>query len=194
MMLTHENLRVAHVSTHLSMREACERVTKQRVGHVIGLAHEACIRLGIPNPRIGVAGLNPHAGESGMFGREEQDEIAPAVALAKSKGISVEGPLPSDTIFSKALGGWYDVVVAMYHDQGHIPLKVVGFRYNKQEGRWDSVSGVNITLGLPIIRTSVDHGTAFGHAGQGILNEISLVNAIEAASVMASKNMGHRIT
>ena len=122
-----------------------------------------------------------------MFGREELCEIAPAIIEAKAAGLIVDGPLPADSLFSKALGGWYDVVVAMYHDQGHIPLKVVGFRYNKKKARWDSVSGVNITLGLPIIRTSVDHGTAFGHAGQGVQNEISLVNAIETAAQMANK-------
>lgn len=187
MMLVHDNLRVVHVSTHLSLREACERVTKERVGHAIRLAHDACVRLNIAKPRIGVAGLNPHAGENGMFGREEICEIVPAVEEAKAAGLTVDGPLPADSLFSKALGGWYDVVVAMYHDQGHIPLKVVGFRYNQKDGRWDSVSGVNITLGLPIIRTSVDHGTAFGHAGQGIQNEISLVNAIEAAAQMAMR-------
>ena len=120
-----------------------------------------------------------------MFGREEIDEIIPAINIASEEGIIVEGPVPPDTVFSKAKGGWYDIVVTMYHDQGHIPLKVVGFVYNHEEQKWDAVAGVNITLGLPIIRTSVDHGTAFDQAGKGIANELSLINAIEYAIPMA---------
>ena len=185
MMLAHENLRVVHVSTHVSLREACDRVKKDRVLEVIRIANQACKELGIENPKIGVAGLNPHSGENGMFGREEIDEIIPAINLANEEGINAEGPVPPDTVFSKARGGWYDIVVAMYHDQGHIPLKVVGFVYNQKEQKWDAVAGVNITLGLPIIRTSVDHGTAFDQAGKGIANELSLTNAIEYAIVMA---------
>lgn len=185
MMLAHGDLRVVHVSTHVSLREACDRVKKQRVLEVIRIAWEGCRRLGISNPRVGVAGLNPHAGETGLFGREEIDEILPAIELARAEGIDAEGPLPPDSIFSKARGGWYHVVVAMYHDQGHIPLKVVGFVYNRARGKWDEVSGVNITLGLPIIRCSVDHGTAFGHAGQGVQSEASLVNAVDYACRLA---------
>ena len=185
MMLAHENLRVVHVSTHVSLREACDRVKKDRVLEVIRIANQSCKELGIENPKIGVAGLNPHSGENGMFGREEIDEIIPAINLANEEGINAEGPVPPDTVFSKARGGWYDIVVAMYHDQGHIPLKVVGFVYNQKEQKWDAVAGVNITLGLPIIRTSVDHGTAFDQAGKGIANELSLTNAIEYAIVMA---------
>lgn len=181
MLLAHENLRVVHVSTHVSLREACDRVKKDRVLEVIEIAHQACLSLGIPHPRIGVAGLNPHSGENGLFGREELEEIQPAIQLAQEKGICAEGPVPPDTVFSKARGGWYDIVVAMYHDQGHIPLKVVGFVYNPAEGKWDCVAGVNITLGLPIVRTSVDHGTAFGKAGKGTATELSLVNAIDYA-------------
>ena len=120
-----------------------------------------------------------------MFGTEEIEEITPAIEAAKAEGICVEGPIPPDTIFSKARGGWYDIVVAMYHDQGHIPLKVVGFVYNQDEGKWDAVAGVNITLGLPIIRTSVDHGTAFDQAGTGEASELSLINAIDYAIKMA---------
>lgn len=179
MMLAHEDLRVVHVSTHVSLREACDRVKKQRVYDVIKIANDACKSLGIENPKIGVAGLNPHCGEGGLFGTEEVEEITPAIELAKAEGINVDGPVPPDSIYSKARGGWYDIVVAMYHDQGHIPLKVVGFVYDREAKKWGAVSGVNITLGLPIIRSSVDHGTAFGHAGQGVQNEISLVNAIE---------------
>lgn len=186
MLLAHENLRVVHVSTHVSLREACDRVKKQRVLDVIRIADDACKALGIQEPKVGVAGLNPHCGENGLFGTEEIEEIAPAVAQAQAEGIQAFGPVAPDTIFSKARGGWFDVVVAMYHDQGHIPLKVVGFVYNEEQKEWNAVAGVNITLGLPIIRTSVDHGTAFGHAGKGNANELSLLNAIDYAITLAN--------
>lgn len=179
MMLADENLRVAHVSTHVSLREACNRVKKERVLKVIELANDACIKMGIKNPSVGVAGLNPHAGENGMFGTEEIEEIIPAIESARELGINVNGPIPPDTVFSRANGGEFDIVVVMYHDQGHIPLKVLGFRLDKKTKKWISVTGVNITLGLPIIRSSVDHGTAFGKAGKGTASEISLENAIE---------------
>ena len=185
MMLAFQNVRVVHVSTHCSLREACDRVKKQRVLDVIRIAHQACRDLGIENPKIGVAGLNPHSGEHGMFGREEIDEIIPAIEAAAEEGICAEGPVPPDTVFSKARGGWYDIVVAMYHDQGHIPLKVLGFVYNQQEQKWNSVEGVNITLGLPIVRVSVDHGTAFDQAGTGQASELSLKNSIEYAILLA---------
>ena len=187
MMLAHDELRVVHVSTHVSLREACDRVKKDRVLEVIRIAHEGCRSLGIEQPKIGVAGLNPHCGENGMFGREEIEEIQPAIEEAMREGILIpEGkPTPPDTVFSKALGGWYDIVVAMYHDQGHIPLKVKGFVYNTEKKKWDAVAGVNVTLGLPIIRASVDHGTGEGHAGDGSANELSLVNAIDYAVRMA---------
>ncbi len=181
MLLTHKELRVVHVSTHVSLREACDRAKKGRILEVIRIANQACKDMGIESPKVGVAGLNPHCGENGLFGREEIEEIAPAVEEAKAEGIDAYGPIPPDTVFSKAQGGWYDIVVAMYHDQGHIPLKVLGFVYNKAKGEWDAVEGVNITLGLPIIRTSVDHGTAFDQAGSGKANELSLLNAIEYA-------------
>lgn len=193
MMLAHEDLRVVHVSTHVSLKEACDRVKKDRVLECIRLAYEACKDLGIENPKVAVAGLNPHAGEDGMFGREEIEEIAPAIETAKGEGIDVSGPIPPDTVFSKARGGWYDIVVVMYHDQGHIPLKVVGFVYHKEEQKWGAVAGVNITLGLPIIRVSVDHGTAFGHAGQGVQNELSLVNSLENAILMAAARKKHKL-
>ncbi len=179
MMLAHENLRVVHVSTHVSLREACERVKKDRVAEVIRIANQACRELGIENPQIAVAGLNPHSGENGLFGREEIEEIMPAIEEVRGEGIDADGPVPPDTVFSKARGGWYDMVVAMYHDQGHIPLKVLGFVYNEDAGKWDAVAGVNITLGLPIVRASVDHGTAFDQAGTGNASEISLLNAID---------------
>lgn len=185
MLLAHDNLRVVHVSTHVSLREACDLVKKERVLDVIRIANDVCIDLGIENPKIGVAGLNPHSSENGMFGNEEELEIIPAINEAISQGINAEGPVPPDTLFSKANGGMYDIVVAMYHDQGHIPLKVVGFVYNEQEQRWEDVSGVNVTLGLPIIRASVDHGTAFGKAWKGTASELSLQNAIEFALKLA---------
>ena len=188
MMLAHENLRVVHVSTHVALREACDRVKKDRVLEVIRIAHQACKDLGIENPKVGVAGLNPHSGENGMFGREEIEEIIPAIGEAVKEGINAEGPVPPDTVFSKARGGWYDIVVAMYHDQGHIPLKVVGFVYNENEKKWDAVAGVNITLGLPIVRSSVDHGTAFDQAGLGIANELSLMNATDYGVKLAKSN------
>lgn len=190
MMLAHENMRVVHVSTHVSLREACDRVKKDRVLSVIKLADDACKKLGIAEPRIGVAGLNPHAGENGMFGREEIEEIIPAVEEAKALNINADGPIPPDSLFSKARGGWYDIVVAMYHDQGHIPLKVVGFEWNENEKKWNSISGVNITLGLPIIRSSVDHGTAFGKAGKGTASELSLIHAIEYGVKLAVNRKG----
>ena len=186
MMLTHHDLRVIHVSTHCSLREACDRVKKARVLDVIHTAYDACRQIGIANPRIAVAGLNPHAGENGLFGTEEIDEIIPALEAAREEGINAIGPEPADSLFSKALGGWYDIVVAMYHDQGHIPLKTVGFVYDREAQCWKSVEGVNVTLGLPIIRTSVDHGTGFDQAGKGTSSELSLLNAIDYAITMAN--------
>jgi len=181
MMLADKNMRVIHVSTHVSLREACDRVKKERVLTVIHLADEALKKLGIEKPVIGVAGLNPHAGEQGLFGNEEIEEIIPAIEEAKKEGINVEGPVPPDTIFSKVQGGQYDIAVVMYHDQGHIPMKVTGFKYNRETNIWSSMSGVNTTVGLPIIRTSVDHGVAFGKAGEGRANEESMVEAIKMA-------------
>lgn len=185
MMLAHENFRVAHVSTHISLRQACDRVKTDRVLKVIQLSHEAVRKLGIEKPRIGVAGLNPHAGENGMFGTEEIEEIIPAVEIAKKQGILAEGPLPPDSLFPKGKSGFYDIIVAMYHDQGHIPLKLAGFHWNETTKRWESVNGINITLGLPIIRSSVDHGTAFDIAGKGIATPESLLSAIDYAQKMA---------
>jgi len=181
MMLADKNLRVIHVSTHVSLRQACDLVRKERVLTVIRLADKALKDLGIKNPKIGVAGLNPHAGEGGLFGHEELEEIIPAIEQAKKENIIVDGPVPPDTIFSKVIGGQYNIAVVMYHDQGHIPMKVTGFKYNKKTNKWSSMSGVNVTVGLPIIRTSVDHGVAFGKAGEGRANEESMVQAIKMA-------------
>lgn len=186
MMLAHHDLRVVHVSTHVSLREACDRVKKARVLEVIQIADKACRDMGIENPKVAVAGLNPHCGENGLFGTEEIEEIIPAIEAAKAEGINTVGPIPPDSVFSEALGGWYDIVVCMYHDQGHIPLKTVGFVYDREKQAWKAVEGVNVTLGLPIIRTSVDHGTGFALAGKGTSNELSLINAIDYSIRMAN--------
>ncbi len=186
MMLADKNLRVIHVSTHVSLRQACDLVKKERILTVIHLADKALKDLGIKHPKIGIAGLNPHAGEGGLFGNEEIEEIIPAIVQAKKEGIDVDGPIPPDTIFSKVIGGQYNIAVVMYHDQGHIPMKVTGFKYNKTTNKWSTMSGVNVTIGLPIIRTSVDHGVAFGKAGEGRANEESMVEAIKMAIDFAS--------
>ena len=192
MMLARGDLRVVHVSTHVSLREACDRVKKDRVLEVIRIAWQACRDLGIDRPRVGVAGLNPHSGENGLFGREEIEEIIPAIEAARAQGVDVDGPVPPDTVFSKARGGWYDIVVAMYHDQGHIPLKLLGFVYNRERRAWETVDGVNITLGLPIVRVSVDHGTAFDQAGSGSASPSSLINAIGYAARLAVRRRAQR--
>jgi 4-hydroxythreonine-4-phosphate dehydrogenase len=185
MMLVHDHFRVIHVSTHVSLREACDRVKKDRIYRVIQLGNDAVRRLGIKTPRIAVAGLNPHAGESGLFGKEEVEEIEPAIRQGQKEGLNVEGPVPPDTVFSKMQGGQYDLVVVMYHDQGHIPTKLIGFQYDDKTKTWGSMSGVNITCGLPIIRVSVDHGTAFGKAGEGRANPESMIQAIKIAVQLA---------
>lgn len=135
--------------------------------------------LGIEHPRIGVAGLNPHCSEDGLFGTEETSEIIPAIQKAKELGIDVEGPVPPDTVFVKCRAGLYDIVVAMYHDQGHIPLKLNAFQWDEEKKQYQSVRGINCTIGLPVIRVSVDHGTAFGKAGEGRANADSMLDAIE---------------
>lgn len=185
MLLASKTLRVIHVSTHCSLREACDRVKKDRVLKVIKLAQKGMNQLGYANPKIGVAGLNPHCSENGLFGTEEEKEILPAIEEAKALGINVIGPESPDTVFVKCQAGQYDIVVAMYHDQGHIPLKLNGFQYNLLEDKYESVSGINCTIGLPIVRTSVDHGTAFGKAGEGRANEESMLDAIFAGVKMA---------
>ena len=175
MMLTGGGLRVIHVTTHVSMRQACDLVKKQRVLRVIELADEAVKLLGIEKPRIAVAGLNPHSGEGGLFGTEEIEEIQPAIEEAKKRGFDVTGPVPPDTVFYRAaIKKHFDIVVVMYHDQGHIPLKVLGFE-----------TGVNVTVGLPFIRTSVDHGTAYGKAGKGTADSQSMTEALKLGAQMA---------
>jgi 4-hydroxythreonine-4-phosphate dehydrogenase len=186
MMLTHENFRVIHVSTHVSLKEAINRVKPERIYRVIQLADTTLKQMGIQEPRIAVCGLNPHCGEGGMFGNEDIEEITPAIVRAKQDGLCVEGPIPADTVFSKLAGGQYDIVVVMYHDQGHIPTKLKGFVYDEKTKTWGSISGLNITVGLPIIRVSVDHGTAFGKAGEGRANPESMIQAIKVAATLAS--------
>jgi 4-hydroxythreonine-4-phosphate dehydrogenase len=180
MMLVAGRLRVSHASTHVSLRQAVERLNAERIEQVIHLTHSALLRLALPSvagraaPRIAVAGLNPHAGEGGLFGSEEQEIIAPAVEMARAAGIDACGPFPPDSVFLRASQGDFDAVVAMYHDQGHIAVKLLSF-----------FEGVNVTLGLPIIRTSVDHGTAFDIAGTGRADERSLLAALRLAAQMA---------
>jgi 4-hydroxythreonine-4-phosphate dehydrogenase len=188
MLLVEEDLRVVHVSTHVSLRQACDLVKKDRILDTIELLDTACKQLGVANPRIGVAGLNPHAGDSGLFGDEEEREIIPAVQEAVRRGYQVEGPIPADTLFPKSIGGVYDGCVVMYHDQGHIPFKLVGFNWDKATGKMKSVRGVNITLGLPIIRTSVDHGTAMEIAGKGIASADAMKLAITYAVKLFQHN------
>jgi 4-hydroxythreonine-4-phosphate dehydrogenase len=176
MMLVSEPLKVIHVSTHVSLRDACDLVKKERVLKVIELADETVKLMGIKKPHIAVAGLNPHSGEHGMFGTEDDEEILPAVNMAVEKGIDVQGPIPPDSVFHRAaIKREFDIVVVMYHDQGHIPLKVLGFE-----------TGVNVTVGLPCIRTSVDHGTAFPVAGQGIADSRSMTEALNLGAQMAN--------
>ncbi len=173
MMLTADNLRIVHVSTHVSLRDACDLVKKSRILRVMQLGVDAARSMGVETPRVVVPGLNPHSGEGGLFGTEEETEIIPAIEEARALGMDVKGPLPPDTAFLRAYRGEFDLVVAMYHDQGHIPIKMVGFE-----------KGVNVTLGLPIIRTSVDHGTVFGKAGKGTANPVSMIEAIKLAAIM----------
>jgi 4-hydroxythreonine-4-phosphate dehydrogenase len=181
MLLMGRELRVIHVTTHVALRRVPELVTRDRVLRTIRLAQKTMASLGQPQPRIAVAGLNPHAGEEGLFGDEEQTAIIPAIEAARAEGLTVVGPLPADTLFSRARGGEFDIVVAMYHDQGHIPVKTLGFTYDESSKTWTGLSGVNVTVGLPFLRVSVDHGTAFDRAWKGSANHESMTEAIEVA-------------
>jgi len=174
MMLVAEDLRVIHVSTHVALQEAIELVTPERELAVIHLAHDALKKLGVEEPRIAVAGLNPHAGENGLFGSEDTERIRPAVKRAIEEGLDASGPHPPDTVFSQAKQGRFDIVVVQYHDQGHIPIKLLGFE-----------TGVNVTVGLPFFRTSVDHGTAFDIAGTGQADHSSMKAALDLARELA---------
>jgi 4-hydroxythreonine-4-phosphate dehydrogenase len=174
MMLIHDDLRVTHVSTHVPLREACDRVTTDSVHETIRVTASGLDRLGVEDPTIAVAGLNPHASDGGLLGNTEAEAIEPAVERASAEGFDVFGPEPPDTVYVQAAGGAADCVVSMYHDQGHIPIKMLGFG----EG---AVTGVNMTVGLPIVRTSVDHGTAFDIAGECVADPQSLIDAVEVA-------------
>ncbi|WP_254546898.1 4-hydroxythreonine-4-phosphate dehydrogenase PdxA [Halomarina pelagica] len=182
MMLIEGDLRVTHVSTHVPLREACDLVTTERVLSTIEVTDEALRSLGIDDPTLAVAGLNPHASDGGLLGDEDDAEIRPAVRAARDRGLDVHGPESPDTVYVQAAAGRYDCVVSMYHDQGHIPVKMLGFRGD------GAVSGVNVTIGLPIVRTSVDHGTAFDIAGEGVASAVSMVDACRvAASATATR-------
>jgi len=174
MMLVTDELNVIHVSTHVSLREAIDRAQPERELAVIRLAHESLRKLGVENPKVAVAGINPHAGENGLFGSEDAERIAPAVAAAVEEGIDASGPHPPDTVMMRARTGAFDIVVVQYHDQGHIPIKLMGFD-----------TGVNVTVGLPFFRTSVDHGTAFDIAGTGKADPTSLHAALALARTLA---------
>lgn len=185
MLLLGGGLNVIHVTTHVSMRDACDLITRDRVHNTILLADKALRLMGKGQRRIAVAGFNAHSSENGLFGDQEAKSIIPAIVAAKEEGLDVTGPVPPDTVFVKALGGQYDMVAAMYHDQGHIPLKLCGFKMDPDTGLYSQMSGVNTTIGLPIICTSVNHGTAFGKAGKNRANEESMVDAIRLAVTFA---------
>ena len=177
MMLVAPRLRVIHVTTHIGLLDAIRKIDSGLVQRTIERGHATLVRAGIAQPRIGVCGINPHAGENGLFGcGEEEEKIVPAVTLLRERGLNVEGPLPADTLFFRAGRGDFDLVVAMYHDQGHGPVKVLGLE-----------AGVNITVGLDVIRTSVDHGTAFDIAGKGIADERSLLEALRQGAELATR-------
>ncbi len=175
MMLMNDELRVVLTTIHVRLRDVADLITPERVLVTIRLAHDAARRLGVARPRVAVAGLNPHAGEGGMFGREDIVGIAPAIAEARAEGIDASGPWPGDTVFMQARAGKFDIVVAQYHDQGLIPVKYLGID-----------QGVNVTLGLPFVRTSPDHGTAFDIAGKGVADATSLAAALRQAAAMTS--------
>ncbi|MCU0899347.1 MAG: 4-hydroxythreonine-4-phosphate dehydrogenase PdxA [Cypionkella sp.] len=186
MMLAHGPFRVSHVTTHCALEEVPGRATADRIARVIDLTLATLRKIGIAQPRVAVAALNPHAGEGGIFGRHDIDITEPVVRRYVAQGERVFGPIPGDTVFVKMRAGDYDAVIAMYHDQGHIPVKLLGFSVDPATGRWTALNGVNVTLGLPIIRTSVDHGTAFDIAGQGIADATSLIEAIDYALQLAA--------
>jgi 4-phospho-D-threonate 3-dehydrogenase / 4-phospho-D-erythronate 3-dehydrogenase len=187
MLLAHGDMRVGHVTTHVALAEVSRLLTPERLRRTIDLTYEAVRDLGIEEPRLAVAALNPHAGEGGLFGRQDIDITTPVVEECRAAGMDVSGPVPGDTVFVKLRARQFDAVVAMYHDQGHIPVKLLGFDVDPTTGTWRALSGVNITLGLPVIRTSVDHGTAFDIAGKGIANEESLIEAIDYAERLAAR-------
>lgn len=183
MMMTHGNFRVVVISTHLSLSKAIDKVKQDRIKDCINLTQDALKKMGVEAPSLGIAGLNPHAGESGLFGTEEIKEIDPAVDLARKNGINVKGPFPPDTIFTQMKERKFDAVIAMYHDQGLIPFKLLNFLTSGEADK--KVEGVNVTLGLPFVRTSVDHGVAYDIVGKGIASPHSLIEAIELATELS---------
>ena len=189
MLLMGKELKVIHVTTHVALRRVPDLVTRERVLKTLRLAHKTLVDLGQPHGRIAVAGLNPHAGEDGLFGDEEKLAIVPAIEAGRSEGMHITGPLPADTLFSRARGGEFDIVVAMYHDQGHIPVKTLGFEYDETSKKWTGLSGVNVTIGLPFLRVSVDHGTAFDRAWKGVANHESMVEALDVATRMVASSV-----
>jgi 4-hydroxythreonine-4-phosphate dehydrogenase len=191
MLLAHGDMRVGHVTTHVALADVPRLLTPERLRRTIDLTHAAVRDLGIAAPRIAVAALNPHAGEGGLFGRQDDEITAPVIAACRTDGLDVTGPVPGDTVFVKLRARQFDAVVAMYHDQGHIPVKLLGFDVDPATGAWRALSGVNITLGLPIIRTSVDHGTAFDIAGRGVASEESLIEAVDYALRLAESRHRH---
>lgn len=176
MLLASPTLNVLHVSTHVSLKDAIGRATPERVRNTIRTGHTHLRRMGIENPRIAVAGINPHCGENGLFGREDDDQIAPGVKLAQTEGINVQGPISADTVYYRAHSGAFDLVIAQYHDQGHIPIKLIAFD-----------TAVNVSLGLPIDRCSVDHGTAFDIAGTGKADHVNMLAALDYAGKLAAR-------
>ena len=190
MLLAHGDMRVGHVTTHVALADVPKLLTPERLRRTIDLTHAAVQDLGIAAPRIAVAALNPHAGEGGLFGRQDIEITTPVVEQCRAAGMDITGPVPGDTVFVKLRARQFDAVVAMYHDQGHIPVKLLGFDVDPATGTWRALSGVNITLGLPVIRTSVDHGTAFDIAGSGVANEESLIEAIDYAERLAARRKG----
>ena len=189
MLLAHGDMRVSHVTTHVALADVPRLLTPERLRRTIDLTAAAMRDLGIERPRLAVAALNPHAGEGGLFGRQDDEVTAPVVASCRAEGMDVTGPVPGDTVFVKLRARQFDAVVAMYHDQGHIPVKLLGFDVDPATGVWRALSGVNVTLGLPVIRTSVDHGTAFDIAGRGVANEESLIEAVEYARALAVRRV-----
>ena len=186
MLLAHGDMRVGHVTTHVALADVPRLLTPERLRRTIDVTYRRCAISGIARPRVAVAALNPHAGEGGLFGRQDIEITTPVVEQCRADGMDVTGPVPGDTVFVKLRARQFDAVVAMYHDQGHIPVKLLGFDVDPATGTWRALSGVNITLGLPVIRTSVDHGTAFDIAGKGIANEESLIEAIDYAERLAA--------
>lgn len=179
-MLVSGKLRVVHLTTHRSLRVACDYVTRDRILSILKLTNDSLLKWGFSRPRIAAAALNPHGSDGGLLGTEEQTEISPAVSDAKALGIDASGPIPADIVFHQAIQGNYDAVLAMYHDQGHIPIKVHGFERS-----------ISINIGLPFVRTSVDHGTAFDIAGKGVADHLSMIEAIRSAATLSS---GSRLT